>query len=100
MKLSNQERETVIVFNEADSTAEVFTYNSRMQRTLAKLAADRPGDAQHIKTNPEGGATYRIPKGWVKIKPPRSQSEAQKAASMKAIEKARLSRSNTRRGDV
>lgn len=79
MKLSNLERETVITFNEAENFAEVFTYNSRMKRTLAGLAADRPDDVQHIKTNPEGGAAYRIPKGWVKIRASRVLSEEQRA---------------------
>lgn len=61
MKLSRAEQETIITFNEADSTAEVFTYNGRMQRTLAKLATDRPAETTYIKTNPEGGTTYTIP---------------------------------------
>lgn len=100
MKLSNLERETVITFNEAENFAEVFTYNSRMKRTLAGLAADRPSDVEHIKTTPEGGETYSIPKGWLKIRAPRILSEAQKAASMKAMEKAHLSRANNRRGDA
>lgn len=100
MKLSNQERETIIVFNEAEPFAEVFTYNSRMKRTLAGLAADRPSDVEHIKTNPEGGATYCIPKGWVKIRASRILSEAQKAASMKAMAKAHLSRANNRHRDA
>lgn len=100
MKLSNLERETVITFNEAENFAEVITYNSRMKRTLAGLAADRPEDVQHVKTNPEGGATYRTPKSWVKIRASRILSEAQKAASMKAMAKAHLSRANNRRRDA
>ncbi len=71
MKLSNLERETVITFNEAENFAEIFTYNS--------LAADRPEDVQHVNTNPEGGATYRVPKGWVKIRASRILSEEQRA---------------------
>lgn len=55
MKLSNLERETIIAFNEAENFAEIFTYNNRMKRSLAGLAADRPADVTHIKTNPEGG---------------------------------------------
>lgn len=99
MKLTRAEQETIITFNEADSTAEVFTYNSRMQRTLARLAGTRPGEVTHIKTSPEGGTTYTTPKGWVKIKPPRVQSEAQRAVSMRAMQKAHLSRESTRHGD-
>lgn len=41
MQLTNQERETIICYNEADKTATVFTYNGRMLRDLDKLAAER-----------------------------------------------------------
>lgn len=99
MKLSRTEQETIITFNEADSTAEVFTFNGRMQRTLAKLAEDRPDDVRRVKGTPEGGETYIVPKGWIKVRASRIMSEAQKAASVKAMEKARLSRANNRRGD-
>lgn len=88
MKLSRAEQETTI------------TFNGRMQRTLAKLAVERPDEVQHVKATPEGGETYIVPKGWVRVRASRILSEAQKAASLKAAEKARLSRSNTRRGDV
>lgn len=55
MKLSNQERETVITFNEAESFAEVFTYNSRMKRTLAGLAADRPAMCSTLRLTRKAG---------------------------------------------
>lgn len=44
------------------------------------------------KTSHDGKAVdYSIPKVWVKIKPPRVASEAQKAASRAAVERGRLS---------
>lgn len=77
MNLTNYEKETIITFNEAEKTAEIFTYNSKMLRSLSTLAADRPDDAQRIKTNADGGETYRIPKSWVKVKAPRIMSESE-----------------------
>ncbi len=88
MKLTRAEQETIIVFSEADSTAEVFTYNSRMQRTLAKLAGTRPDEVTHTKTSPEGGTTYTIPKGWVKIRASRILSEEQRAVMRERGRKA------------
>lgn len=88
MKLTNLEKETVIVFNEADPTAEVFTYNGRMLRELAKLAGDRPDDVEHVSDNGNGASTYRVPKKWVKIRAKRILSEeerVQRANTMRRI---------------
>ena len=42
--LTNYERETVILFNEAEGTAIVNTANSALSRRLAELAESRPGE--------------------------------------------------------
>lgn len=86
MTLSSCEKETVIVFNESDNDAEIFTHNGRMLRELEKLATERPEDVQHIKDNDTGGSTYRLPKKWVKIKASRILTDEQKE---KAAERMR-----------
>lgn len=86
MTLTNAGKETIIVFNERDRSAEVFTYNSRMKRELDKLVIDRPSDVQWLRDNGHGGMTYIVPKKWVKIRASRILSEAQrelKAAAMR-----------------
>lgn len=80
MPLTNMERETVICFNEAEPTAEVFTNNGRMLRDLSKLVQERPDDAQHISDNGTGGSLYRVPKKWGKIRASRILTEEQKKA--------------------
>lgn len=90
MTLTSQEKETIICFNEAEPTAEVFTYNGRMLRELSKLAEDRPDDAQHISDNGAGGSTYSVPKKWVKIRASRVMSAAQR----EVLERARAQKSN------
>ena len=90
MALTRLERETIIVFNEAEPTAEVFTYNGRMLRDLAKLAGERPADAQHIKDNVTGGSTYRVPKKWVKIRAGLVLTEEQRAARTKNLSHAKV----------
>ena len=100
MELSLYERETIINYNEGEPTASVYTHNRALRRTLDKLAQERPEDCRVDKESHEGAAAdYIIPKAWVKIRPPRIASEAQKAASRAAAEKAKLARTNTRHGD-
>lgn len=89
MNLSLYEQETIINFNEADSTAIVYTHNRALIRQLDKLAEERPSDCHREKTSHDGKAVdYIIPKAWVKVKPPRIASEAQKAALARARETA------------
>ncbi len=85
MSLTNIERETVICFNEAEKTAEVFTYRPSLIRQLDGLTEERPTEATRVKANKEGGVTYTIPKAWVKIRPKRILTEEQReAARMRA----------------
>lgn len=99
MELSLYERETIINFNEAESTANIYTHNKALRRTLDKLSQERPEDCRVDRVSHEGAASYILPKAWVKIRPPRIASEAQKAASRAAAEKAKLARTNTRHGE-
>lgn len=77
-QLTSKEKETVIIFNEYDKEAEVFTYNGRILRDLCKLAQERQDEVQCIKTNDEGASTYRIPKKWVKVRASRILTEEEK----------------------
>lgn len=52
MNLSLYEQETIINFNEADSTASVYTHNRALIRQLDKLAEERPGDCHREKNEP------------------------------------------------
>lgn len=80
MSLTHYEQETVILFNEEEKTASVYTYNGKLKRKLEGLCADRPGDVRQIKDDGRGGLTFEIPKRWVKVNPTRILSEAQRAA--------------------
>lgn len=79
MNLSLYEQETIINFNEADSTASVYTHNRALIRKLDKLAEERPGDCHREKTSHDGKAVdYIVPKAWVKIRPKRVLTDEQK----------------------
>jgi len=76
-KLNASERETIILFNEAEATAEIDTHNAAMKR---RLEAVRRGHSEEIKlTQRDGYAdTYVFPKKWIKIIPPRNASAKQR----------------------
>lgn len=80
MKLSNYEKETIFLFNEADRTASVFTYNDALKKQLGALCESYPGQVRRTEDNGCGGITFELPKKWLKITPPRVLSAAQKEA--------------------
>lgn len=78
MKLSNQERETICLFNEAEGEAEIYTYNPAMQKQLAALCERYPTQAQLTQQGESGSMTFRIPKKWLRVVPPRVLTPAQR----------------------
>jgi len=77
IKLSGIERETVILFNEAQSTAEIETHNAAMKRRLDAIRQKHPEDITLVRRDSSAN-TYTFPKSWVKIHPPRNVSEKQR----------------------
>ena len=78
MKLSNLERETIILWNEAEKTASIYTHSPALQRQLSELCAAYPESTLAVEDNGHGGLTYELPKKWVKVVPPRILSPAQR----------------------
>jgi len=78
--LSREERETIILYTEADDRAEVYTHNKKMINRLAKLYAERPDEVEKIREANAGAVTYTVPRDWVRIAPKRRVSEEQRAA--------------------
>ncbi len=63
MKLSRYQRETCIVFNEAEDFVTIFTYKKSWQRYFEAIG-NKP-----YRIN-RGGREYRCPKGWIKLLKP------------------------------
>lgn len=80
MSLTREEKETIILFNEADDTASCFTYNGRLIKRLSNLAAERADECKLTMDNGAGGLTFTFPKKWVKVNPTRILSDEQRAA--------------------
>ena len=78
MKLTAIEQETIILYNQAEATAEVETYDARLLEKLNRLAEKYPDQIQ--KT---GERRFIVPKRCVSVREPYS-AERRKAASERA----------------
>lgn len=62
MALTLCERETIITFNEGESTANIYTASASMAKKLSKLG-------EVVETG--SGWEVEVPKSWVVIRPPK-----------------------------
>lgn len=76
--LTGYERETIINYNNAEDTANVFTLNQSMRRKMLLLAEQYPDDVKIIR-QAEDMVELTIPKKWVKVSPPRQLTDEQRA---------------------
>ena len=74
MRLSRYEQETIILYNQADQTANVYTHDPKLLEKLAVLSEKYP--EQII---PDGPKRYLVPKSCVLIREP--YSEARRVAA-------------------
>ena len=91
MSLTNYERETIVNYNEAESTASVYTHSRKLQNKLNKLLNERT-DIKVVKGN-DDWTQYEVPKNWIKVSPPRqvNYTDEQKAAMAERLAAARES---------
>ena len=91
--LTNLEKETVILFNEGESTAEVETFNPRLLGQLRKV---EKCEGVVCKESKKGYAVYVVPKTMIKIHAPQNrpaltdeQKQAAKERLKAGLDKAR-----------
>ena len=69
----NNERETVITYNDAEKEATVYTLNKPLQRKLEKFSEK---NSEVVKTCEDAySQTYRMPKRFVRFRLPSSRKE-------------------------
>ena len=83
--LSREERETIILYTEADDRAEVYTHNKKMINRLAKVCAERPDEVEKIREADTGAVTYTVPRDWIRVVPKRRVSEEYRAAAAERL---------------
>lgn len=74
--LSKTERETIILFNEAETTATVYTCNTQVKNRLKELSLK--SSEVYRENGDEYSQTYVIPKKIIRFGLPRELSEDQK----------------------
>lgn len=95
MYLTKYERETIVNFNEGEDTASVYTHNKPLRRRLEQLAQERPEECRLYRVSHwDQAVEYYIPKSWIKIRPPRQISDAEKERMRENFKKAVLARNS------
>lgn len=68
MKLSLYEQETIILYNQAETTAEVYTHDPKLLEKLSRLAEKYPGQISRKDKH-----SYTVPKRCVLVREPFSE---------------------------
>ena len=90
-KLTREEQETVITFDESSPTAMILTYNKAWQTRLEKVLRLKP-----TMKNDHGGREYELPKKLLSVRQPRTGrklSDAQKDKLRKQLATGRKKKS-------
>lgn len=67
MSVSNIERETVILFNEAEDTVSVYTFNPTLKRKLGDFSEKYPALCKKTAEDSLGSVTYVVAKDRLSI---------------------------------
>ena len=76
-KLTKYEKETIILYNQAEAKAEVYTHDPILQAKLARLAEEFPAQIHLKRKDHPGAMTYLVPKGCICIRKPYSEARKQ-----------------------
>ncbi len=93
MKLSLLEQETILLYNQAEKTADVYTHDPKLMKKLSQLAEKYPD--QIVKRD---SCNFTVPKRCVSVREPYSE-ERRKAARERAKVNGYLPPSNRKRTD-
>ncbi|MBQ3381013.1 MAG: immunoglobulin [Oscillospiraceae bacterium] len=93
MKLTDEERETIVLYNQKEPTASVYTHDPKLQKKLRRLSEKYPDLIYPEKNVRPDAVSYIVPKKCICIREPysperrRVQSEQAKAAGRKPPER-------------
>ena len=81
-KLTKYEKETIILFNEGEDTASIYTYNASLRKRLALFSKKHPDLCRLEKSHEQGGVTYLLNKSRlsIRLQPPYSEERRRKAS--------------------
>ena len=73
MSLSKLERETIILFNEEEATASVYTHNQKLTAKLRRMSEKFPDQVYPERREHPGAVSYIVPKGCISVREPYSE---------------------------
>ena len=81
-KLTKYEKEIIVLFNEGEDTASIFTYNAGLRRRLENFSKKYPDLCRLEKSCEQGGVSYVLEKSRlsIRLQPPMSEERRQKAS--------------------
>ena len=81
-KLTKYEKETIILFNEGEDTASIYTYNAGLRKRLANFGKKHPDLCRLEKFCEQGGVSYVLDKSRlsIRLQPPMSEERRRKAS--------------------
>lgn len=81
-KLSKVEKETIVLFNEGEDEASIYTYNAGLRKRLAAFSKKYPDLCRLERTHPQGGVSYILDKSRLSVRllPPYSEERREKAS--------------------
>ncbi len=86
MRLTKYEQETIINFNAADKTAEVYTRDPAVMRQMDALVTEFPDVFKCIRER-DTDKTYFMPKSAVTYRKPRKITEEKREQARRAMRK-------------
>ena len=84
-RLTKLEQETIIIFNEQEPHAEVYTHNKTLQRKLSGLCEKYPEQFVLKGDNGAGGLTFIVPKKRINVTAPRLLTPEQKEKALQNL---------------
>ena len=88
MKYDKRERETVILYNEAEDNASICTFNYKLRKKLEKMSVSYPDKVRLKEIAAHGNCvTYILPKTCIKVYPPYADNNTMSERAKSAEEK-------------
>ncbi len=96
MTLKLQERETIITYDEASKTANIYTCSPALMRKLEKLASECDDVVLENKT--DFSVSYYLPKKLISVRRLPNRSEEAKLAGISALNAYRADQNKQKEG--
>lgn len=81
-KRTKIEKETIVLFNEGEDTASIYTFNAGLRKRLAAFSKKYPALCRLEKSHEQGGVSYVLDKSRlsIRLQPPYSEERRKKAS--------------------